>query len=135
MAPVQTSDALVRELAERQTARLGRYNEGVKRALEDLASQGFASRLWAKDPALWKKDEKDQRIIKERLGWLASVEAVADEIDPVVGFTDEVRRAGFTHAVLLGMGGSSLSAEVLRLTFGVSPGLQKIREVIQSIEL
>lgn len=111
MAPGQRSDAFVRELAERQTARLGRYQEGVKRALEDLASRGFASRLWTKEPALWKKNEKDQKIIKERLGWLASINAMAGEIDPIVDFADEVRRAGFTHAVLLGMGGSSLCAE------------------------
>ena len=35
---------------------------------------------------------------------------------------EEIRAAGFTHAVLLGMGGSSLCVEVLKLTFGRLPG-------------
>jgi glucose-6-phosphate isomerase len=35
-------------------------------------------------------------------------------------FAAEIRDAGFTHAVLLGMGGSSLAPEVLRITFGVA---------------
>src|SRR5262249_46018900 len=38
----------------------------------------------------------------------------------------EVKSAGFRHALLLGMGGSSLCPEVLRLTFGTVPGFPEL---------
>ena len=40
----------------------------------------------------------------------------------VAAFAAEVASEGFTHAVLLGMGGSSLAPEVLRSAFGVASG-------------
>jgi glucose-6-phosphate isomerase len=45
-----------------------------------------------------------------------------DAIPEIIRFVDEVRMVGFTHALLLGMGGSSLAPEVFRFTFGVKEG-------------
>jgi hypothetical protein len=45
-----------------------------------------------------------------------------NQVGDLEAFANEVAGAGFTHAVLLGMGGSSLAPEVLRRTFGVRPG-------------
>jgi glucose-6-phosphate isomerase len=51
---------------------------------------------------------------------------VAESMKPAVpeltALADGLRREGFTHALLLGMGGSSLAPEVFRTTFGVAPG-------------
>jgi glucose-6-phosphate isomerase len=44
------------------------------------------------------------------------------QVDDLRAFAEEIRRAGFTRAVLCGMGGSSLAPEVLRETFGVAKG-------------
>ncbi len=44
------------------------------------------------------------------------------EVAGLEAFAAEVRADGFTHAVLLGMGGSSLAPEVLRRMLGVAPG-------------
>ena len=86
-------------------------------ALQKLPAD-FAKRLWAKDPSLWKTDEGVQATILNRLGWLS----LPDDMPKVAGllraFAADIRRAGFTHMVLLGMGGSSLCPEVLRRTFG-----------------
>ena len=43
-------------------------------------------------------------------------------VDELRRVAEDVRQAGFTHALLLGMGGSSLCPEVLRMTFGALPG-------------
>ena len=43
------------------------------------------------------------------------------------GFAAQVAADGFTDAVLLGMGGSSLAPEVLRRTFGVADGFLDLR--------
>ena len=44
------------------------------------------------------------------------------ELAGIAAFADEVRRAGFRRAVLLGMGGSALPAEVLARIFGPAAG-------------
>ncbi len=78
-------------------------------------------RLWARDASLWTNADESKW-----LGWLGITEeqlASRDEFEKIAG---EVREAGFKHAVLLGMGGSSLCVEVLELTFGNIPGFPQI---------
>jgi transaldolase / glucose-6-phosphate isomerase len=74
-------------------------------------------RLFAGDPALW--DGGDELCW---IGWLSVVQSQLDELAPLESFKQEIAAAGFRHAVLLGMGGSSLSAAVLARTFGHRPG-------------
>ncbi len=98
-------------------------NHAVNAALRELAEAKFVERLWRKDPTLWKPDDpKHQAEIKNRLGWLDVHELVASRVSELTTFAGEARRAGFTHALLCGMGGSSLAPEVLRETFGVARG-------------
>ncbi|MBI1955981.1 MAG: glucose-6-phosphate isomerase [Acidobacteria bacterium] len=87
-----------------------------------MRRQDFARRFWAKDATLWKRDKKAVEAIRQRLGWLFITQAMRRECPALVDFARQVREAGFTHAVLLGMGGSSLGSEVCRQTFGVASG-------------
>ncbi len=75
-----------------------------------------ARRIWKKDPTLW--GPRDQPEVADRLGWLQAPETYAEEIDDLEAFAAELASEGYTDAVLLGMGGSSLAPEVLRLSFG-----------------
>jgi len=111
----------------RQTASIGRYDNQVGRALDRLAKQAFARRLWERDAALWKQGAAGEEIIKNRLGWLEVVPTMMRRADDILRFADEVRAADFKYAVLMGMGGSSLSPEVSRLTFGVRKGYPDLR--------
>src|SRR5512137_1494890 len=80
-------------------------------------------RLWQKDPTLWKPGEAaHQQEISIRLGWLDVVDLMLTKVTEMTTFAGEIKRAGFTHAVLCGMGGSSLAPEVLRETLGVAKG-------------
>ncbi|MGE3707222.1 MAG: transaldolase, partial [Vicinamibacterales bacterium] len=81
-----------------------------------------ARRLWDRDASLWSGDPGVQAKDAQRLGWLSSPALMADAIERLRAFGDGVRRDGFTHAVLLGMGGSSLAPEVLRAVLGTGPG-------------
>ncbi|MEA2220016.1 MAG: transaldolase / glucose-6-phosphate isomerase, partial [Solirubrobacteraceae bacterium] len=84
----------------------------VQRAIvEDVAR-----RIWKKDPTLW--GPPDQPEVANRLGWLNSPEHYMDDVDDLEAFAAELANEGYTDAVLLGMGGSSLAPEVLRLSFG-----------------
>jgi glucose-6-phosphate isomerase len=78
--------------------------------------------IWARDPRTWTDDTRHDRSIATRVGWLDVAEQMRQATGDLTTFADEVRREGFTHALLLGMGGSSLAPEVLRRTYGVRGG-------------
>jgi glucose-6-phosphate isomerase len=105
---------------------LGSYASQVEATLADLAERNAAARIWAKDPSLWKLEPEHQQIIRNSLGWLTVMGTVRRHASGLARFTVEVGNAGFRHVLLLGMGGSSLCPDVLRLTFGEAPGCPRL---------
>ncbi|MEK6716914.1 MAG: bifunctional transaldolase/phosoglucose isomerase [candidate division NC10 bacterium] len=105
-----------------QVGGLGPYASAVEATFADLAQRNAAARIWARDPALWKADPDHQKIIRNSLGWLTVTTTIRQRAANLAGFAVEVGQAGFTHVLLLGMGGSSLCPDVLRLTFGGAAG-------------
>ncbi|GJD94326.1 bifunctional transaldolase/phosoglucose isomerase [Methylobacterium iners] len=93
-----------------------------KKAVETWRASGAIRRLWAHDKTLWSGADEDRW-----LGWLRIVEDELGHLGDYVDFAEDVRRAGFTDAVVLGMGGSSLGPEVLAETFGHRDGFPKLR--------
>jgi transaldolase/glucose-6-phosphate isomerase len=80
----------------------------VDRARALLVDQDAVRRLDRHDPTLWSEDPAVQRQIAQSLGWLDVMPAMEQAWPDLVRFRRDVRAAGLTHAVLLGMGGSSL---------------------------
>jgi glucose-6-phosphate isomerase len=78
----------------------------------------WAERLFARDASLWSDDRETQEAISQRLGWLDAPAHFSGEVGPLEAFGEAVRDAGFTTAIVGGMGGSSLAPEVLKKTFG-----------------
>lgn len=107
---------------DRTAASLGKLQGAVDATLKQLDDEKFSRRLWDRDPSLWKTEPAHQKIIKNALGWLTISDSALEHLQPLTAFVDEVRKAGFTHAVVLGMGGSSLCPDVCRATFGTAPG-------------
>jgi glucose-6-phosphate isomerase len=60
--------------------------------------------------------------MEDRLGWLTVSETMLEHAPELHEFADACRADGFTDAVLLGMGGSSLGPEVIRRSYGEIPG-------------
>jgi len=87
--------------------------------VDRLVRDRVAERIWERDHRVWKPGPEE---IVNRLGWLDSPARMGDGVAEMEGLAGELRREGFTHALLLGMGGSSLAPEVLRKTLGVAPG-------------
>ncbi len=110
--------AITSGLLERQTATLGAYGEEVQGAIQRAEKEQWVRRIWNKDATLWKDDEQHKKIIKNALGWVTVVDQMLEASDELSAFADRVRGDGFTHVMLLGMGGSSLCPEVFRRTFG-----------------
>ena len=109
-----------------QTYSLGGSEAGVQAKLKEMRQSGFVRRLWAKDPGLWHKDPAHQKIIANALGWLHVSERQVHHLTRIRDVAESVRAAGFKHALLLGMGGSSLCPEVFRMTFGVVEGFPEL---------
>ncbi len=107
----------------RQTAHLAKWQKAVAATTARMDETKLGARLWQKDPTLWKPGEAEhQKEISLRLGWLDVVDLMQTKVTELTTFAGEIKRAGFTHAVLCGMGGSSLAPEVLRETYGVAKG-------------
>jgi transaldolase/glucose-6-phosphate isomerase len=98
---------------------LGQYKGMVDAALADIREGGVMARIWDHDHTVWKPQPQE---ITNRLGWLHIAEAMGDKVQGIQEFADAVRADGYTHALLLGMGGSSLAPEVFCKTFGVKEG-------------
>jgi len=89
----------------------------VNITLHDWKSKEKARRLWRGDTSLWTGTDE-----ANWLGWMGISDDQLAHIQHLKGIALEVRAAGFKHALLLGMGGSSLCPEVMRLSFGKIAG-------------
>ena len=105
-----------------QTWAVGAFEADVTATLKDLHAKDFVRRLWAKDPSLWHQDLAHHAIIRNALGWLSVIERQRAQVPRLRALAEDVKHAGLTHLLLLGMGGSSLCPEVCRLTFGIIRG-------------
>ena len=95
------------------------FGPQVQQAAEHLFAERVYERILARDHTVWRPDPTE---IANRLGWLDSPRVMRDAIGPIRQCIDAVRADGYTHALLLGMGGSSLAPEVFRAIFGVADG-------------
>jgi transaldolase / glucose-6-phosphate isomerase len=93
-----------------------RVAERVRKAMVD----DVAHRIWKKDDTLW--GPAGQPEVSNRLGWLTIGDTMAEAVEALEAFAAEIRDEGFQDVVLLGMGGSSLAPEVIRLSFGDRTG-------------
>ena len=94
-------------------------SERINRAVADNVAQ----RIWKRDPSLWGGPGVPE--IENRLGWLNVTETMLEHLPELVALRDELVSEGYTDAVLLGMGGSSLGPEVIRQSFGdIAGGLR-----------
>ena len=100
------------------------YGDQIGRTLDILDRDHFISRLQDRDHTLWKKDP-DQ--ISNRLGWLDSPEEMKSATGIIRNLVDKVREEGFTDALLLGMGGSSLAPDLFRRTFNTKRGYLNLK--------
>ena len=87
-------------------------SESVDRLAARWAAEGNTRRFWEGDESLWTSSGE-----ANWLGWLGN----SVDNSRLRRLADEVR-GRYSHALLLGMGGSSLCPEVLRQCFGVQDG-------------
>ena len=89
----------------------------VAASVEDWKKNNKVARLWQKDASLWTGTDESNW-----LGWLTITEEQIAHIEALKQIAADIKKAKFKHALLLGMGGSSLCPEVMRMTFGKIKG-------------
>ena len=93
----------------------------VQASLKEWGDSHKVQRLWSRDPSLWTNQDEGR--------WLGWLDVTEDQLAHGRRFTDladDVRQGAFSHAVVLGMGGSSLCPDVLRATFGRREGYPEL---------
>ena len=93
----------------------------VKASIDDWKINNKVQRLWKGDASIWTGADENRW-----LGWLTIVDEQIAHIDALKSIAADIKKAKFKHALLLGMGGSSLCPEVLRLTFGKIKGFPEL---------
>jgi glucose-6-phosphate isomerase len=93
-----------------------------------LLEDKVVSRIWERDPAVWRAaaGTPAEQSISTRLGWLDVPQTMQPHMDGLKALRDEVHSERVESVFLLGMGGSSLCAEVLRSVFGSAPGFPDV---------
>ena len=95
--------------------------QAVQKALVAWDHDAKTAKLWDRDASLWTNQDESKWM-----DWLPIVSQQIAAQRELSKFAEDVRKEDFQHVVLLGMGGSSLCPEVLRLTFGVLPGFPEM---------
>lgn len=130
---VEAADKLLGAVATKRAAMLGRRLNSQTLALgkelarevsaktEQWRARGAVRRLWRKDNSLWTGADEDRW-----LGWLDIADRELGRIGIYRDFATEIWSEGYSDAVLLGMGGSSLGPEVLANALGSAAGFPRL---------
>ncbi|GAC1571399.1 MAG: bifunctional transaldolase/phosoglucose isomerase [Candidatus Elarobacter sp.] len=100
---------------------LGKTAAAAEVALNQLAAGDFLRKLWTHDTSPWSTDPEHAQIIKRALGWVEIAQQTHAQSGELREFAHACAKR-FDHVVVLGMGGSSLAPDILRETFGKTPG-------------
>jgi transaldolase / glucose-6-phosphate isomerase len=106
---------LLKTIEERRmsaASSLGPITDSVARRIAQLEADAVPARLWQHDPTLWTTDPEGQVEVQKRMGWLDSPEKARQLIPSYKAFADEIHGEKIGRVLVLGMGGSSLTAEV-----------------------
>ena len=106
----------------------------VAERLAKARQDDVVRRVWRKDGALWGPGGRGHiPELEDRLGWLTIGDKLLEDLPSIRDFVEQARADGFTDAVLLGMGGSSLAPEVFRRSNPPAEGALRLH-VLDSTE-
>jgi len=106
--------ATIDERRKNAVSALGPLADSVSKRIAQLETDSVPARLWKHDPFLWApaKDVAGQHEVTIRMGWLDSTDKARRKQKEYEAFAKEIKKAKIDRVLVLGMGGSSLTAEV-----------------------
>lgn len=100
---------------------LGVHEKAFLAAIEKAKKDKLVERIWRRDHTVWNPNPEE---ISNRLGWLDIAKRMRLETPRLKKLTEELKQEGFTHVLLLGMGGSSLAPEVFSKLLATKDGVK-----------
>ncbi|MEW6287244.1 MAG: bifunctional transaldolase/phosoglucose isomerase [Chloroflexota bacterium] len=109
--------ATIDERRKAAASSLGPIADSVSKRIAQLEADSVPARLWRHDPSLWasEKDKAGRHEVTIRMGWLDSTDKARRKLKEYQTFAKEIKKAKLDRVLVLGMGGSSLTAEVFSL--------------------
>ena len=101
------------KMAREQYALPERLQRNVDKTLDNWRVNGNVRRLWARDADMWSGGDEARW-----LDWLDEIDKIGPDAKALNQFSLDVVKQGYSTALLIGMGGSSLGPEVLSLVYG-----------------
>ena len=108
LAAVEAAEAKVMK------AMLGDLGGELAGVLQAMDAERVSARLWRGDTTLWTLDPAEADEAARRLGWLLLPESMPGRVGELESLRSQLMAEGYRHAVVLGMGGSSLAPDVFR---------------------
>jgi transaldolase / glucose-6-phosphate isomerase len=102
----------IEERRKSAASSLGPIAGPVSKRIAQLEADSVPARIWKYDPTLWAKDEAGKAEVTIRMGWLDSTTKAREKLKEYQSFAKEIHKAKIDRVLVLGMGGSSLTAEV-----------------------
>ena len=109
---------------------LGKIENDISETINGIVKENIVERINKRDYTVWNQSPAE---ISNRLAWLDCPSVMKANVEEITAFVNTVKEKGFTHSLLLGMGGSSLAPEVFKRTFGVRDGFLDL-EVLDSTD-
>ena len=103
----------------------GKLEQDVHSAFAMLEQIRFVDALWSRRVEDWSNNSDIKTQISSRLGWLSIIDWIQPQVQKIEQLAKQVQANDFSDIVLLGMGGSSLAAEVMHRTIGRSKNAPK----------
>jgi len=106
---------------------LGPLRSEVQNTIQLIADENIHHRFFEHDVTLWSDNNSDQAEIRNRMDWIYAPGNAAEAIANAKRLLAELLEESYTHAVVIGMGGSSLAAEVFSQVFQNEPALHGLQ--------
>lgn len=93
----------------------------VEDAIADAGDRGVVQEVLAGDPSAW---GDHAGAAADWTGWMRAPSTMREHVGAISDLVEGALAQGIDHVLVLGMGGSSLSPEVTRRTFGHAAGIE-----------
>lgn len=119
--------SLLRSVEERRSSallELGDLQQPLVDQINRMEKDRFIERFFDRDASLWTSDPDGAEEIRNRMNWVWTPYHASENLVELINLASEYKQKGFSHAVLLGMGGSSLAPEVINRIIPQDIGLK-----------
>ncbi|WP_324670991.1 bifunctional transaldolase/phosoglucose isomerase [Hymenobacter sp. GOD-10R] len=101
---------------------LGPYQSAIDSKKQEYQSSNFIDGFWQKEATLWTQNAEAQESIRSFMGWLRVAETMVPAAPALEQFAHDMKAAGYTHVVVMGMGGSTMAPIVFEKSFQKGEG-------------